>query len=122
LYRWSHVRRADRIYTQSPVGPDRRFYRSEGIACYVFDRPLPGTVPLYRWRNDRDHFYTTAHDGENASRRGYKLEGIACFVYRDPRPGTAPFYRFVDPGSQLHFYSTDANAEFGKSSKGNQTQ
>ena len=75
---------------------------------------MPQTVPLYRWNSPREHFYTTAADGERVYRLGYRLEGVACFLYPDPKPGTIPFYRFVDPRNGLHFYSTHPHAEFAK--------
>jgi len=87
---------------------------AEGIACFVFPDPEPGTVPLARWRSPREHFYTTAPDGEGVYRLGYRPAGVACHVYPGPMPGTVPLYRFVDPRNGLHFYTTHPHAEFAK--------
>ncbi len=45
-------------------------------------------VPLYRLRNNVEHFYTTsAEERDNAvSQYGYIEEGIACYVEDSPLP------------------------------------
>jgi hypothetical protein len=84
----------------------------EGVACHVFDRPVPESVPFYRWWKGRDGLYTTAPDAEGCRRLGYAPEGIACFLYREARPGTVPLYRFINPRNGRHFYSVHPHAEF----------
>ncbi len=115
LFRAVHPRLGAHLYTVNRADAARLGFRIEGIACQVFDRPVPETVPLYRWRVSRDGFYTTARDGEGCYRLGYRPEGIACFLYPDARPGTIPFYRFVDPRTGHHFYTVHPNAEFARS-------
>ncbi len=45
-------------------------------------------VPLYRLRNNSEHFYTTDPvERDNAvSQYGYVAEGIACYVLSSPDP------------------------------------
>jgi hypothetical protein len=112
LYRAVHPRLGTRLYTTNRAEAERLGWRIEGIACRVYDRPLPETVPLYRWRIPRDGLYTTARDGEGCYRLGYRPEGVACFLFPASRPGTIPFYRFVNPRSGQHFYTVHPQAEF----------
>ena len=69
-------------------------------------------MPLYRWSNKKEKFYTTAKDGEAAWRFGFRLDGVACHVYPTPQPESVPLYRFVDPRNGGHFYTTHPHAEF----------
>jgi hypothetical protein len=78
LYRWRHKGRGDHFYTTSINEPDRRIYESEGTVAYVRSQGISGAVPLYRWAGRKEHFYTTAPDGEAAPRAGCRFEGIAC--------------------------------------------
>ena len=109
------VQSDDHFYTTNRVEAEQLGYRVAGIACYVYDHAVAESVPLYRWRSQRDGFYTIAADGERCSRLGYRPQGIACYLHRDPRPGTVPFYRFVDPRTGRHFYTVHPNAEFARS-------
>jgi hypothetical protein len=114
LYRSVHPRRGAHLYTTNPAEAEGNGFRREGVAGYVYDRPAADAVPLYRWRANRDDFYTLAQDGQGCYRLGYRPMGVACFVHREPRPGTVPFYRFLDPRSGRHFYTVHPNAEFAK--------
>ena len=72
--------------TYGQVG--RYGYKSEGVTGYCFPTRQAGTIPLYRYWNGRDHFYTTDMNEigtiayGQTGKHGYKSEGIACFVYR----------------------------------------
>lgn len=61
-------------------------YTSEGIAGYCFSKKEEGTVPLYRYNGNGDHFYTTNAKEIGTTvpgtigRHGYKSEGIVCHV------------------------------------------
>ncbi len=61
-------------------------YKSEGIAGYCYNTWIPTTLPLYRYWNGADHFYTInkAEIGTivvgKVGKFNYKYEGIACFV------------------------------------------
>jgi hypothetical protein len=101
LSRFSGDPTGDHFYTTSVTERDNATtlgYRYEFIACYVFDNPVPGTVPLYRLFNTEgtgDHFYTTsAEERDRAVRQaGYRFEFIACHVFPGPMPATVPFFR-----------------------------
>jgi len=117
-------------------------YRGEGIAGYVFNQLVPGTVPLYRlsktdvfmpgkygW-NATKHFYTTnkAETDKAVNSFGFKLEGIQCYVApKDkPVPGTVALYRLYHPlsksetgyvginraGDDDHFYTTNSGEKY----------
>jgi hypothetical protein len=89
----------DHFYTMSTDERDRAIangYKSEGIACYVFDSLASETMPLYRLynQNSGDHFYTmSADERDRAIANGYKSEGIACYVFDSLASGTVPLYR-----------------------------
>ena len=92
-------------------------YTCEGVACYVSSVKVSGYVPLYRYWNGKDHFYTTnAHEiGTDVygvkGKYGYTCEGIAGYV---PSKGT-PLYRYWN-GTD-HFYTTNAQ-EIGTTTYG----
>ena len=50
-------------------------------------RQYHDTVPLYRYWNGADHFYTTnwheigTHISGHTGQHNYRCEGIACYVY-----------------------------------------
>jgi len=90
-------------------------YIYEGVECYVYDRNVQNTVPLYRFYNTRnpDHFYTTSaeeRDNVLSNYPDYVFEGVECFVYDHQLPGTKPVHRFVNTNSGDHFYTIDADA------------
>ena len=77
----------------------------EGIAAYVFNTHVEGTVPLYRSWSGSDHFYTTnMSEHVDFNNNGYVDEGVAAYVY-DPLVEPTPLYRSWS-GSD-HFYTTD---------------
>lgn len=61
-------------------------YLCEGIAGYCYSYPAFGTLPLYRYWNGVNHFYTT--DGTiigtttlgTLGNFGFRCGGIACYV------------------------------------------
>ena len=70
------------------VGAVAKFeYRFEGIQCRVYPVQEEGTVPLYRYWNGKDHFYTTNAAEIGTTTAGqvgkyeYRCEGIAGYVY-----------------------------------------
>jgi hypothetical protein len=95
-----------RFYTTDKAEADNAVknfgFKREGIQCYVAarDKPLSGTVPLYRvyhpasrnsrtgaigfsYTGDEDHFYTTDPDEKYKAitQLKYADEGIACYVW-----------------------------------------
>ncbi len=83
--------------------------RSEGIAGYVFTKPQPGSVPLYRWLHpgDHSHYYTLRPGAPDRPRA--VLEGVACYVLDHREPDTVPFYRWSNPRD--HLYTTAPDGE-----------
>jgi hypothetical protein len=58
---------------------------------YVFSDNEPNTVPLYRFWNGQNHFFSTDYnEGINA---GYGSEGVAVYVYLSANNGAVPIYR-----------------------------
>jgi hypothetical protein len=104
----------DHFYTTGALERDNAVanvgYRDEGIACYVFDQPAAGTLPLFRMvsANTGDHFYMTGTvERDNAAAyAGYIDEGTACYVFDQPAAGTVPLYRAWNGGNGDHFYTT----------------
>ncbi len=63
-------------------------YTSEGIAAYVFaTQTASAQIPLYRYWNGKEHFYTTDANEIGTTTAGkigkysYTSEGIAAYVY-----------------------------------------
>ena len=78
-------------------------------------------VPLYRYWNGKEHFYTTSESEIGTTEKGktgkygYKCEGIAGYVSSVPSSGYKPVYRYWN-GSD-HFYTANIN-EIGTGVKG----
>lgn len=91
-------------------------YLSEGAACMLSTKTVYGLVPLYRYFNGNDHFYTTngAEIGTTTpgvvGNSGYKCEGIAGYCLPSQICGSVPLYRYFN--GLDHFYTTSA-AEIG---------
>ena len=85
-------------------------YRAEGVACYVFAEPKPGTVPLHRWVRPRlgDRLYTTSPERPK-NHPYYVYEGVACHVYPTFQPGTVMLNRWRGP--REWFYTTAEDGE-----------
>jgi hypothetical protein len=88
-------------------------YTCESIQCYVNKTQVSGTVPLYRYWNGTEHFYTTNGNEIGTTTAGtlgncgYTCEGIQCYVYQSQANGTVPLYRYWN-GTE-HFYTTNGN-------------
>jgi hypothetical protein len=97
LFRYFNDKLGDHFYTtnvegkgamQVPGGPYiGEPYKFEGIIGYCSPKLAPGTSPLHRFFNGRDHFYTI-NAGEigvteigKTGKYGYKYEGVQCYVY-----------------------------------------
>lgn len=124
LYRYWKNSKADHFYTTNMMeigtaapGTVGHFdYKSEGIQCLIFSKPLMGTIPLYRyWAGGDiiDHFYTTnaeeigtTTNGEKGT-DGYICEGITGYCYATAMNGTIPLYRYYSEQSKDHFYTTN---------------
>jgi len=98
LYRWFNPFSGDHFYstnldsasTQNPKSPWTTVVRGgrltgpgwrwEGIQAFVFKKQVPGTVPMYRLWNGRDHLYTTNYkESLKVVKFGYRSEGVEFF-------------------------------------------
>jgi hypothetical protein len=92
-------------------------FTCEGIQCYVNQSQASGTIPLYRYWNGTEHFYTTYANEIGTTTTGtlgnygYTCEGIQCYVYPEQVSGTVPLYRYWN-GTE-HFYTTSGLVEIG---------
>ena len=86
-------------------------YKSEGVQCIVCTRPEKGTLPLYRYWNGKDHFYTTSADEIGVisagvtGKHGYTFESIAAYCYGEKKENNVPLYRYWN--GVEHFYTTN---------------
>ena len=103
------------IGTAVPGHLGKHGYTSEGTACQIHDTQVPSSVPLYRYYNGHDHFYTTNANEIGTTvpgvtgKHGYKSEGIAgyCFPHDTAQSdGDTPLYRAYNSGNGDHFYTT----------------
>ena len=101
------------IGTAVPGRIGKHGYKSEGIACKILNRGVPGALPLYRYWNGADHFYTTnaAEIGVTRPRQkgkhGYTSEGIAGYCFPARVHGSKPLYRYWN--GRDHFYTTNSH-------------
>lgn len=106
-----HVHGGNHFYTTDPteigiVSPGcRGGYCFEFVDGSLETRQVSGSVPLYRFFDGADHFYTIVGPGNPG---GFVYEKVAgyCFPYR--APGTVPLYRYVKlHGGHDHLYTTN---------------
>lgn len=131
VYRYCHEKNKEHLYTTWPVeigtvthgATGKHGYKSEGVNFYVFLHHAEGLLPIYRYFNGKDHFYTANADeigttkiGE-AGKGGYVHEGIMGFVSPNQFNGSIPIYRYFHPVSGDHFYTTLAT-EIGTTHEG----
>ena len=102
------------FYTVDPTEPGiaPAGHKAEGIACLLSPKKVFGLVPLYRYYNGNDHFYTT-NGGEIGTTTlgavgngGYKCEGPAGYCFPSQRCGSIPLYRYFNGVD--HFYTVSA--------------
>jgi len=70
----------DNFYCTNPAKEALSGYIFEGDLGLVSTVPQTGLVPLYRYFNGRDHFYTTNFGVLGGGKGGYQLEGIEAYV------------------------------------------
>ena len=107
--------KSDHFYTVSQLERDIEFaysdYIEEGIACFVPECPVPGTMPLrFYHASKHDHLYTTSAD-EGAiavAKRGYTSQGISCHVFASQIEGTQPLLRLFNSKTYDHLYTTSS--------------
>jgi hypothetical protein len=98
------------VNEQKAMTNERWQRRYDQDQIYVFDGPVAGTVPLYRYYNHdvQDHFFTTnRQEGRNAvAKLGYADEGVCCYVSGAQQANTTPLWRLFNPGTGIHLYTT----------------
>jgi len=114
LFRYWNTRLGDHFYTTNwnelEAGGQGWVY--EGVQCYIFPNPAPGSTPLFRyWKGGdiKDHFYTTNWNELGGGRGGWVLEGIQGYVFATQQPGTIPLHRYWNGHIRDHFYTTNWN-------------
>merc|ERR1719473_683522 len=121
----------------------RAGYKFEGIEGHLLHRSIGGAVPLYRFWNKKDHFYTTDKDeanGEPKKKKSfwgkvksffwgskkpkpYKSEGITGYCFENKIDGATDqaelvaLRRYKNKANGDHFYTTNEN-EIGTTKEG----
>jgi len=112
VYRLYNPDTGEHLYTRDTneadvVQGEGFFY--EGAPFLVSRCRGPGDAPLYRfYRPDVGHMYGT---DPRPPVRGSQLEGVMGYVGTRPGRGRVLLYEFFDPGTGLHFYTTDPRGE-----------
>lgn len=93
----------DRLLTRDPREGEP-FWRLEGPAFRLYDRPAPGRTPLLRCRINGHprHFASTDLRCE-----GHVVEGPLGFVLQGAAPGAAPLMRCRNPNGFDHITTID---------------
>ncbi len=113
LYRFWYLGKADHFYTANEVEKDSVLaggvYKYEGIAGYVYNTRVLGTLPLYRFYNAGgvNHVYVIKESEKDqlTSLASYKYEGIAGYIYPNEVENSVPLYRFYNARGVDHFYT-----------------
>lgn len=78
-------------------------------------KKIPDTKVVYRWYNNKKHFWTDSTDpnkgeGRNLVAQGYHMEGPHWRIFKHKKPGTVPLYRWYD-GRGNHFWTRSKTGE-----------
>ncbi|HET6949194.1 MAG TPA: hypothetical protein VFI47_02405 [Acidimicrobiales bacterium] len=92
---------------------------ADGVVGYLWDRRVPGTDPVYRFRHDalRSYYYESI-PGDPAGRigalafYGFASEGVIGYDFATPQPGTVPWTSSYRPDMSAYYYTTAAGAAF----------
>ncbi|WP_088163004.1 MAC/perforin domain-containing protein [Sphingobacterium sp. G1-14] len=86
---------------------------NEGVVFYALKNQKPGTVPVYRYRNDKYHnnFYTVS--GANLNLPDYKYEGIVYYAYPSPGSSLKPVFRYYNENLVDHYYTMQLGTYMG---------
>mmetsp|Transcript_88473 Transcript_88473/g.229555 ORF Transcript_88473/g.229555 Transcript_88473/m.229555 type:complete len:482 (+) Transcript_88473:68-1513(+) len=119
LHHYWNPRIRDHFYTAdwNELRHGRYGWLYAGAVGMLSRKPLPGTVPLYRyWKAGRagDHFYTTNAMEVGTTTlgqvglHGYKFENIAGYCWAEQVQGTVPLHRGwrAHGARKDHFYTT----------------
>jgi len=120
VYRYYNEKMKDHFYTTWPgeIGTiahgatGKHGFKSEGCSFYIFAHHTEGLLPLYRYFNGGDHFYTNRVDEIGTTKigavgnHGFKCEGILGYVSPTQFNESIPIYRYFHPKVGDHFYTT----------------
>lgn len=97
----------------------------EGIAAFMCEQQVPGTVPVYRFYKTIkknvglfstntyfDHYYTTNYSSGKSN--GYADEGIIGYIFTSQQNNTKPFWQYYNSILYDHMYTT-SNELYGTS-------
>ena len=125
LFRYWNGGITDHFYTVrfSELGAGKHGWILEGVAAILLDTQVSGSVPLYRYWGNNDHFYTTNANEIGVTVPGFRghhnyvSEGIVGYCYPRQVSGTAPLYRYYKSAGQDHFYTKNIH-EIGTTTPG----
>ena len=118
LYRFFNKIKGNHFYTKSIIERDNIInnlsheWTYENIAYQVFEEPITGILPIYRFWNKKTgfHFYTQNEDEKNniiaTLSDTWNYEDVAYYTYSSEQPGTTAVYRFFNKIQGNHFYTT----------------
>lgn len=95
---------------------------ADGAVGYLWDRPIPGSDPVYRFRHDtlRSYYYLTIHGDPTSviSTRaglGFISEGIIGYGFSTPQPGTVAWTPALNATGAAYYSTTPAGASYAAS-------
>ena len=102
MYKWYRPSTGDHFYTKTQYSSINQ-YNGEGIAWYQPRFQETGSLPLRRYWNGRDHFYTT----NTGSIAGYVFEQEVGYVFTSSNAAQnlLPVYRYFNGSTGDHFYT-----------------
>jgi hypothetical protein len=114
LYRFVSTNSDEHTFSAS-ASPEPGF-RQEGVAGYLMQSQVPGTVPLYSLTSATDEMLSTnASEGAGT----YQNRGIVGYIATSQQPGTVPLYRMYDSRDGKHFATANPQEHSQLQSSGN---
>ena len=98
----------------SELGYGSSGFKYEGIAGYIYNYNISGSIPWYRYYRSsfNNHYFSTS----STTPSGYASEGIAGYVSSTQVSGSIPLYQYYS-SNKGHFYTTDFS-ELGYGAQG----
>lgn len=92
------------VYAASGFG-----WEFERMECAIYRSPQTGTIPLFGYHNNENHFYTTNISEMGSGSGEWRLDGVVGYVYGSQQPNTIPLHRYISKDGVRHLYSADFN-------------
>nr|WP_314496632.1 MAC/perforin domain-containing protein [uncultured Chryseobacterium sp.] len=102
IHRYYNNSSTDHFYTKDTGSFSGSGYGYEGVAFLAYNYKAPGSVPVYRYWNGTDHYYSTSPGAPS----GYSAEGIEFYAYPSQSNGSRPVYQYYGRKKGDHFYTT----------------